>query len=303
MLKLQHNKKRNVGLVFEFFSRYIGRAIIEDRDEDIRKAKALIAKHYNNGTDIQKEYLCFKSLFETKVTNKESAIKLMEQIKSKIKLQSQQKLDLEKTSLIHEINQMLPNSERFFNENVKNYKLYATIQILLNEWRNEDLLSLQETFSGGSILQLEDQVLTHLTTLQEVHNLSEEKQTLQEKMQTTNVDDLIVNIISDKINENFSSSLSEEQKELIKYYVCSAEDSKQQDNLFNLLKETKGYFYGLLETRLNLFSSEEQEKLKKLKTMMESSMDLSLISPTLSEETVVFYLGLLELKTQLMAKG
>ena len=151
MQKLKHNKKRNTGLLYEFFTRYIGKAILDNRDSDIVKSKSLLKKHFNRGTDLYKELKLFKALTESKISSREQALHLINRVREAVKYQSQARLDLEKTSLIHEINSNL-NADLFFEEAIQNYKQLGTIQVLLNTWRDE---TLKESAIGETVF-LED---------------------------------------------------------------------------------------------------------------------------------------------------
>jgi hypothetical protein len=119
-MSLRHNKKRNVGLVYEFLARYLAKAIIENRDADITKAKAVIKRNFNKQTDLYKELRLFKALYESTFTNREACLSLVNRVKEAVKEQSQQRIDLEKTSLIHEINSELNQDGKFFDDVVSN---------------------------------------------------------------------------------------------------------------------------------------------------------------------------------------
>lgn len=296
MLKLVHHKKRNVGLIFEFFSRFIAKAIFEEKDQEIQKAKALLSKHFHAGTDLHKEFLLFKSLFETKgLTNKETALRLMDQVKSSVKLQSQKKLDLEKTSLIHEINQVLNKDGQFFNQNIKNYKTYATIQTLLNEWRNEDLLSEGVKCFFGPVTQLEDQVLNYLTEQPEKAPPS------IEEMKTAEIDSLVVDLMKDKLEQKYSVLLTEEQKEIVRLYTfVDSDDSKE--TLVSRMKTLAEDFRVISSSVLlnETIQLETKSKLLEVKRALDSQ-ELAVLQEALTDDLVTFYLTLSSLNGELKA--
>lgn len=296
MLKLNHNKKRNVGLIFEFFARYIGRAIVENKDLEIKKAKTILNKHFNKGTDLHREFHLFKALFETRLQNKESALKLIDRVKSQVKLQSQPRLDLEKTGLIHEINQNL-NSDTFFNQNIKDYKTYATIQILLNEWRNKDL---NESHRLSSTVELEDVILSHLTQPQP--SASSTKTSNIQEMKTEEIDGLVVNIMTDKLNQKFSEVLNEEQKEIIRLYTFIDDDDTSRLSLVKRLQGMKEDFSLLCKTASSItegsrvINSNTKNKLFEVKSLLEQEFSNF---TELNDDTITFYLGLSSLKTEI----
>jgi hypothetical protein len=157
-MSLKHNKKRNAGLLNEFFARYIAKTIIEKRDSDLQKAKGIFLKHFHEGTDLHRELKMFNALYETKLASRDAAVSLINQVKQNCKLQSQAKIDLEKSALLHEINLYL-GDPNFFDQDIPDYRDYATIQVLMNHWRC-DLLT--ENLSEAA--QLEDKLIHFLTS-------------------------------------------------------------------------------------------------------------------------------------------
>ncbi len=55
MLTFKHNKKRNTGLVQEWFARYVASAILDHRDEDLVLAKKILMGSFRAGTQLAKE--------------------------------------------------------------------------------------------------------------------------------------------------------------------------------------------------------------------------------------------------------
>ncbi len=283
--KIPHNKKRNVGLIYEFFSRYITRALLDSREEDIKKAKILIRKHFNKSTDLYKELRLFKTLKETKVSNREAAIRLIEKVKTLSATQSQSRLDLEKTSLIHEINQTL-NDSNFFNQNVEDYKLYGSIQILLNSWRGHEI---NENISA--VFHFEELLIEQmLSPKQEEHNTSTTTSTPSSGGEEVNR--LVVDIMINKINEKFDS-LNEEQKRIITLYALQEDNTEARKELGFIFENLKSSINGIV---LNEQNNETRQKLDEIKTMINN--DYNDIH-NLNDDTVTFYLGMSKLEKEL----
>lgn len=278
---IRHNKKRNTGLVYEFFSRYIGAAIVEGRDSDIAKGRVLLKKHFNKGTDLYKELKLFNALLESKVTNRDMAVRLINHVSEAVKTQSQSRLDLEKTGLIHEINTTLGDGE-FFNRNVGEYKVYATIQMLLNSWRSAEL---QE--SVGEIVQLEEKLIEHLLSRQE-------PKVEADTMTNEDIDHLVVNIMLEKVNKKFGDSLTDVQKKLIQLYVFN---DKESGELINLLESIKVKGLNSISQAMTEFKNDKFiiSKVEKVSAMLKEYQDVS--SP--SDEMISFYLGISNLEKEL----
>ena len=290
MQKLKHNKKRNTGLLYEFFARYIGKAILEGRDNDISKAKTLLRKHFNKTTDIYKELKLFKALSESNVAQREQAIHLINRVRDTVKFQSQARLDLEKTSLIHEVNANI-NAELFFEEAIPEYKKLATIQVLLNTWRDETLKeSVSET------VQLEERLIEHML---EKRN-SQEQVNEAAKMTNEDVDRLVVNIMTEKVNKRYNN-LNLEQKDIFRLYVFSKDNSQAEKQLAEKLDLLKKRFLGTVAAHSHEFANDTvlSEKLTEIRnTLQKDYNDTSVVT----EELVTFYLGLSKLEGEVKAK-
>ena len=95
-MEFKHNKKRNIGLISEFFSRYIAEAFIDERHDDIAKARQLWEKHVHPKSATYTELQVFNALHESNLKSKEIAFSMLEKAKAVCKKQSQLKLDEEK---------------------------------------------------------------------------------------------------------------------------------------------------------------------------------------------------------------
>lgn len=288
--KLKHNKKRNTGLLYEFFTRYIGKAILENRDSDIVKAKSLLKKHFNKSTDLYKELKLFKVLSETKTQNREQALHVINRVREVVKFQSQARLDLEKTGLIHEINSNL-NAALFFEESILSYKQLGTIQVLLNTWRDE---TLKESALGETVY-LEERLIEFMLEQKDAELTA---QALQ--MTTEDVDRLVVSIMTEKVNKKYSG-LDPEQKQIIQLYVFSKDSPDTQLKLTETLTSVKNRFIGTMASYSHEFNSDEvlTKKLKEVKTQLQRDYNDPAI---VSEDMVSFYLGLSKLEHEVKAK-
>jgi hypothetical protein len=283
--RIVHNKKKNVGLIYEFICRYMAKALLESREEDVKKAKILFKKHFNNSTELYKELKLFRVLKETKVSNRDAAIRLIEKVKELAVTQNQSKLDLEKINLVNDINQTLKDPN-FFKQNIEDHKLYSSIQILLNSWRGH---KINENISA--VFHFEELLIEHMLLPNNINNVT--NLTSDHSNNGEEVNRLIVDIMINKINEKFDS-LNEEQKRIITLYVL------QQNN--DEAKKELGFIFENLKSSINNFElSEENEEIKKklneIKLMINN--DYNDIN-NLNDETVTFYLGMSKLKRELI---
>ncbi len=287
-MPLKHNKKRNVGLVYEFLARYIGQAIIEGQDDKITKAKTIIQKHFNKKTDLHEELKLFRSLHSTKTPTRDRAIHLLNRVREGLRTQSQTRLDLEKTSLIHEINITL-GDDQFFNRSIEDYKSYATIQVLLNEWRSKNLVE-----SITEIVELEEKLIEHLCSGESPMKLNDVLE-----MKVDDVDKMTVSIMTEKVNKKFSD-LSDEQRHIVQNYVFIEDNQDARKTLVESLKKLGSRIaykvdLGLKEFQMDKVLSEKLESVKSILNEYKFCVDLN-------DEVIAFYLSLPNLETELDSK-
>lgn len=296
MQKLKHNKKRNTGLLYEFFVRYIGKAVLDGRDSDLQKAKLLLKKSFNPSTDIFKELKLVKALSEANVKTPEQAYHLIERVRSSVKYQSQARLDLEKTALVLEVTNKL-NCPNFFDENISEYKKLATIQVLLNTWRDQVLT--ESVALVAETVELENRLVDWMleSNKQTTKTLTEATAT---NMTEGDVDRLVVSIMTEKVNAKYAH-LNPEQKSIINLFVFAKEDENSRRALSESLSAVKTRFSKTLTATLHEFSNDKilTEKLNAINEMMLKEYNNTEL---LSEDAVGFYLGLSKLESELREK-
>lgn len=223
VMMMKHNKKRNTGLLYEFLVGNITTALVENDQRRSAVSLKVLKKHFKNDSTLYKEFRLINSLIKTTVSSEAIAASIIHEAKNAARSIDESQLDREKSLLIRSINHKL-NDDTFFDRQVSEYKMYATIQTLLNEWRskNPDL---------GTIASFEDQLLTWLTTPRN-----------KEKPEVINEDPvqsrLLMKVMTKKLNEKYFSVLSESQRQLVKTYAWSS--SKDDPELIKQkLKEIK----------------------------------------------------------------
>lgn len=297
-MSFKHNKKRNIGLLSEFFSRYIARAVLEGRHQDIDKAKYVWNEHVRNSNEMKKELQLFNSLYNANVSNQSVATELMNSVKEEAKKQNIHVLNEEKTNLLYEINNQLGNN-KFFSTPVSDYKTYASIQVLLNNWRsNESKRSLNE------IAQVQDQVFQHLLSENKNHsgtlNLNKSEQPPSElNMTNEEIDGLVVNIMHEKFNKKFNDNLTESQKDILNLYTFSENDESSIVQLKENLKQIRDRSLSLLESELrrNDYGQSFKNKLKEVYDLLHSN-EYKNLDPV-NDDKVSFYMSVAKLKEDL----
>ena len=219
-----HNKKRNVGVIYEILVKYIAQCLVEKNDRERKIASKIIRKYYAPDTEIYKEYRLFKSLVETTVSNNSVAGSIMFEAKKASKNLDEAKLDKEKSNLIREVNYQL-NSSDVYKTKVDNYRLYATIQTVLNEWRKDFPSDIQV------LATYEDKIATWL-----LESKKNDEFDIDDKK---DVDSFVVKIMAEKFNDRYGSNLCQEQKSLLRKYVFSGGSDTVREEVETMVEAAK----------------------------------------------------------------
>lgn len=195
----KHNKKRNVGIVYEQLVATISRATIDGDKDKANKALSIIKKHFAPGSELYREFRLINALVNTSVKSDALASRILDETKQSAKSYDTNRLRGEKSSLISEINRSFDKSS-FYKTPVKNYRLLATIHTLLEGWRDQapDI---------ATVLQYE----AHL------HNwlLQEKVEQPIQTHKTEGINDLTVKIMRESFNKKFGVTLNESQRRLL----------------------------------------------------------------------------------------
>ena len=102
-MKKSHNKKRNVGIIYEQLILTVSRGIVKNNPVLVEKAKRVIKKHFVPGTELYKEFRLFNALVNTEISSKNKAVLVIENAKKDVLSIDNKKLNREKSMLIKEI--------------------------------------------------------------------------------------------------------------------------------------------------------------------------------------------------------
>ena len=68
-ISINHNKKRNVGIVYELLLRSVSAYLIEGEKEKAQTALDIISRRFSKDTELFKEFRLFNALAKTRVTD------------------------------------------------------------------------------------------------------------------------------------------------------------------------------------------------------------------------------------------
>jgi hypothetical protein len=288
-MEIKHNKKRNIGLLSEFFSRYIGEAFLDGRHDDIEKAKKIWETHVHPNSESYKELQIFNALHDTNVGSKELALSLFERTRNICKNQKQNALDKEKEQLINEVNSLL-NDKLFFEKNIPDYKSYASIQVLMNAWRGTG-------FKGNlsELISLEETVLNHV--LKNKNNTSIDASGVTSEQ----VDNLVLKLMTEKFNAKYSYILNETQKQIINLYTFSERNTSKTKELTVILENLRNSLISTLKKTVIVEGYELplRKKMNDILHLLEN--DYSNVTNH-NDENITFYLSIAKLKEEMESK-
>lgn len=249
---IKHNKKRNIGLINEFFIRHVSDMLLSEKQDEAKKAIDIYNKHFKEGSLLREELRLISAL-GTKIRTKEAAYRILKHIEEAVKKVNTKKLDYEKSMLIKDINYAFGSS--FYEQRIGNekYGIYASIQNLLNEYCGNGSLK-----NKTHIIKFEEDVVDYL--------MSEEKTINKFQVNQKNVyNRAIANIMNKKFTEKYAGKLNKSQVRIMQAYTKISNENPvevmnevRQDirKLITKLKENKE----ILESKVAFDSLEETEK-------------------------------------------
>lgn len=200
-----HNKKRNTGLLYEFLVCCISRAVVDDNKKRSNAALKVIRRHFKPGSELYKEFRLINSLIRTTVSSEAVAASIVQEAKVAARAYDTVVLDKEKSLLISNINRSIKD-ENFYDHQVNDYKMYATVQTLINDWRDVDR-------DLGRQAQYEDQLVKWLLT----EKMTEADASISDESPGTSR--LLMKVMMKRLNEKYAKVLSNDQKQLLRAYA------------------------------------------------------------------------------------
>ena len=273
----KHNKKRNIGIVYEQLLKYIAENVINNNRQKAKKATKIIERRFKKGTELYKEFRLLNALVNSTVSETHIAAGIIAEAKNASRNINANRLNKEKSLLIKDINYQL-NENNFYHQNIKNYKTYATVQTLLNDWRKMDNSNLSK------VIEYENKVVQHLI---------DDKKYIVEHVQNPGVDSLVVKIMAEKINKKYSTKLNKEQKEIIRTYALNNDN---QELLEVYLDNIKAKTLNLVENYRH--KTDNNTILSKIDLVYERLENLT--TESINDEKIKKFLLISSLKEQIL---
>jgi hypothetical protein len=221
---INHNKKRNVGIVYELLLRAVSSYLIEGNKSKAQIALDIVSKRFARDTELFKEFRLFNALAKTRVSDSAISAVILTESKAAARRIDFTKLDREKSLLIKDINHTL-NDSMFFHRRISNYRDLATIQVALNEWALGDRSDLAKTvLIETKLVEMLRSELPHAEPMPQVNE---------------NVDTLVVKILNEKFNKKYAGSLTQDQQAIIRDYVLMKSDVGPTERMIERAQKIK----------------------------------------------------------------
>jgi len=282
-MTVKHNKKRNVGIIYELLVQHVTNCIIEGKKSDARKATKIIEKRFAKNTELYKEFRLFHALSNSTVTDTHIVASILSEAKRAARNIDQAKLNKEKSALIRDINYTL-NKQDFFYQNVSNYRTLGSIQIAINEWR-EDAPDI------GVLIEFEKKIGEHLLSEKTSHTIDK----MQQEVDASNSDKLVFKLMTEKINQKYAN-LSKEEREIISHYVFYGQEDRNY--LKSYLNEKRNNVIRLLED----FEDTESNNILIEKVDRVRSSIVALNNEEINDNSIVKFLTITKLINELKNK-
>jgi hypothetical protein len=211
----KHSKFKNTGILFELLVRQVTSDLMSNQDS---KAVPIIKKFFK-GTELSKDYNLYNTILNAPKLSEGKAEALINVVIDQSKKLDIDKLNKEKYNLIREIKKHY-DVENFFKAKIDNYKISAAVYNLLETAGNKEFTDTKTIIVNK--LTILEHVTKELMTEAKV-----EKKAVEEFMkEDKDIRLLAYRILVEKFNTEYST-LSQEQKGILKEYINNVSDTKQ----------------------------------------------------------------------------
>lgn len=218
---MRHSKFRNTGILFELLTKQVTADIIAGKETSI--AKDLLHKYFRENTELGREWQLYSTLLNEKIKDEPHAERFFNVI-----LESRRKLDDKrlaklKYDLIKDMKTAYP-IEEMLKAPVRNYRVLASIYKTF-----EDLVSSDCKFDIKEVYQAKTCIVEHIVDKKTKPAHSDDELINYYKTQSEDIRLLTYKLLCEKLNEKYSSILDDEQKSVLREYICNVANTNSFD--------------------------------------------------------------------------
>jgi len=272
----KHNKKRNAGLVYEFLLRQMIDGVLREDTSYSDRALSIIKRRFKQGTELYREWRLMNALVKTTGVDETVANAIIRETRDAVRRYDRVRLDREKSALIQEVNHTFGSTT--YDRGVPQYKTYATVQTLFDDWRSTGVPNIQRIAEYESKLQ---------------QRLTSEASTKLTEQPDPQADALVVKLMIEKLNHQYAHKLGPQQRSLLGRYTFEGvtesmrrELGKLKDEVLDLVEK-----YDVTLNKSDIFT---KRKLTEVRDVVRS-----LDPQTIDDVTLPRFMKLCELKEEL----
>ena len=218
--RMRHSKFRNTGILFELLTKQVTADIIAGKESSI--AKELLHKYFRENTELGREWQLYSTLLNEKIKDEPHAERFFNVIIEARKKLDDKRLARLKYDLIKEIKEAYP-IEEMLKAPVRNYRVLASIYKTF-----EDVVSSDCKFDVKEVYQAKNCIVEHIVDKPKVTH-SEDELINYYQTQTEDIRLLTYKLLCEKMNEKYSSVLDDEQKSVLREYICNVANTNNFD--------------------------------------------------------------------------
>lgn len=220
---LKHNKKKNSLIVYEQLLTLATRLAHNKKVQEFNFVVEIIKEFFSNNRMLGKEKKILQSITDARLKSEEDANSLLTECLKEHSCIDLKLLEQEKVALINKINKEI--GQELFKLPIKEYKLYASAQIIVNEYSNGFKDSTPQ-----ERVKVKNLIKEHI-----------QKEVVKES-EDFKVDNVTYKILINKFNEKYGPHLNENQNLILKSWIkCLAADdfTEVKEEVFKNIKIIK----------------------------------------------------------------
>jgi hypothetical protein len=218
---MRHSKFKNTGILFELLTKQVTADIISGKKSS--KASEILHKFFKVDTELGKEWQLYNKLLSENLKTESYAERYYSTVLDARKKLNDKLLLQEKYELIKEIKNAYP-IEEMLKSPVKNYKISASIYKLFENATSDIKFDIDEIYTA------KNSIVEHLINKKSL--LKEDDSILDVyKAQSEDIRLLTYKLLVEKLNEKYSSVLDDEQRKILKEYICNVANTNKFDVL------------------------------------------------------------------------
>ena len=197
---MKHNKKRNTAFIFESLLLEMTKSIVNKQPKRKEQIVTILKDYFHSNSILKYELEAYRSIYETKGVDKRTAERILSEAQRVYFSLNPGHVFKTQTDLIKKVNKDL--GKDVFNNFLPNYKTLASVSQIFNF----------KTTPKSKVL-LEAAVVEEMTKNDE------------ESSRIEPIDNIVYGTFVKKFNEQYSTTLREEQNKLLSAYIVSFSDN------------------------------------------------------------------------------